>query len=66
MKQLERMSFRPALRMGRRRITVYLEGGKEGFEVWSNYSLSRNIDSPAQKLPKVGHFSTPKAIKGAR
>ncbi len=66
MKQLERMSFRPALRLGRRKITVYLEGGKNASEAWSNYGLSRNLDSPSQKLPKVGHFSTSKAVRGVK
>jgi len=66
MTQLDRMMLRPALRVGRRKIVTYLEGGKNASERWSNYSLSRGIDAPVQKLPKVGHFSTSKATRGER
>ena len=59
-KQLETIGFRPALRLGRRRIPVYLENDKKPTEVWSNYKESRGIPAPVQRLPKVGHFSTPK------
>jgi hypothetical protein len=60
MKRLENMSFRPALRLGRRKIRVFLEGGKHPSRVWSNYSLARGIPAPVQKMPKVGHFSEAK------
>jgi len=60
MKQLEFTSFRRALRLGRRKIGVYLGGGKKPTMVWSNYALSRGLPAPVQKMPKVGHFSTPK------
>ena len=59
-KQMETISFRSALRLGRRKIPVYLENDKKPTEVWSNYSNSRGIVTPVQRLPKVGHFSTPK------
>lgn len=59
MKKLEQRSLRPALRLGRRKIKVYLEGSKRAERVWSNYRLSRGIPVPVQKLPKVGHFSVP-------
>ena len=61
MKQLEAHLFRPALRLGRRPIKVYLEGSKQSSYLWSNYSLSRDMPRPVQKRPKVDHFSTPKA-----
>jgi hypothetical protein len=60
MKKLEERSFRKALRLGRRRIKVYLENDRKPTRVWSNYTLSRGVPMPAQKLPKVGHFSDPK------
>ena len=60
MKQLERQGFRPALRLGRRKIKVYLEGSKRPSRVWSNYTLSRDMPRPSQKLPKVDHFSVPR------
>jgi hypothetical protein len=62
-KQMETMSFRPALRLGRRKIRVFLEGSKNPSRVWSNYTLSRGLVAPVQRLPKVGHFST---LKGDR
>ena len=61
MKQLEFQSFRPALRLGRRHIKVMLQNDKTPTHVWSNYDLSRGMPRPVQRLPKVGHFSTPKA-----
>ena len=61
MKQLEIRGFRPALRLGRRHINVRLGGGKTTTGVWSNYSLSRGLPAPSQRMPRVGHFSTPKS-----
>ena len=60
MKKLETQSFRPALRLGRREIRVYLQNDKTPTGVWSNYSLSRDIPAPVQRMPRVGHFSVPK------
>lgn len=60
MKQLETMMFRPALRLGRREIKVNLHGDRLPTRIWSNYSLSRDMDRPVQRMPKVGHFSVPK------
>ncbi len=59
-KRLETIGFRVALRLGRRKIPVYLENDKKPTEVWSNYTGSRDILAPIQRLPKVGHFSTPR------
>jgi hypothetical protein len=42
---------------------VYLEGDKKPSRVWSNYTNSRGLVVPVQKMPKVGHFST---LKGDR
>jgi hypothetical protein len=59
-KQMEALSFRKALRLGRRAIKVYLENDKLPTRVWSNYSLSKGIPVPVQRMPKVGHWSVPK------
>ena len=59
-KRLETMGFRKVLRLGRRKIRVFLENDKRPTMVWSDYSSSRGLVAPVQKLPKVGHFSTPK------
>jgi hypothetical protein len=59
-KQLEALSFRKALRLGRHKIKVYLHGSKKAEYVWSNYHMSREIPVPSQKMPKVGHHSVPK------
>ncbi len=59
-KKLEEQGFRKALRLGRRKIRVFLEGSKKPSRIWSNYSTSRDILIPCQKLPKVGHFSESK------
>lgn len=61
MKQLKTQGFRRALRLGRRHIKVRLQGDKTPSHIWSNYSLSRGMIRPVQRMPKVGHFSTPKA-----
>ncbi len=58
--KMEELSFRKALRLGRRKIRVFLEGSKHPSRVWSNYSLSRDMPCPVQKIPKVGHFSESK------
>lgn len=60
MKQLEAQGFRKALRMGRRTIRVHLQGSKQATYSYSNYSLSKGLDRPVQRRPKVGHFSVPK------
>jgi hypothetical protein len=61
MKKLERQGFRPALRLGRRPVYLYLYGdGNTPTRVFSNYSLSRDIPAPVQRAPKVGHDSRPK------
>lgn len=62
-KKMEDQGFRKALRLGRRKIRVFLQHDKRASHVWSNYSLSRGIQAPVQKLPKVGHFSEPKATR---
>ncbi len=59
-KQIERIGFRDTLRLGRRPISVYLENDKRPTEVWSNYSMSRDIARPVQRMPRVEHNSTPK------
>ena len=59
-KRLETMGFRKALRLGRRKIRVFLENDKKPTRVWSNYSMSRDLPAPTQKMPKVGHDSAPK------
>jgi hypothetical protein len=59
-KQMETMSFRPALRLGRRKIRVFLQGSNKASRVWSNYHLSRGIPAPVQRMPEVGHFSEAK------
>lgn len=64
MKQLERLSLEPALRLGRRHIKVNLHGSKMPEYIWSNYSMSRGIDQPVQRMPKVGHFSVPRKDRG--
>jgi hypothetical protein len=60
-KQMEAMSFRKALRLGRRQIRVWLQGDKKPSRVWSSYHLARGVEAPVQRMPKVGHFSIPKA-----
>jgi hypothetical protein len=59
-KQMEAIGFKAALRLGRRKIRVFLENDKKPSMVWSNYHLSRGIPAPVQRTPKVGHFSQPK------
>ena len=63
MRQLENISFRPALRLGRRQIPVYLQGDKHPTLAWSNYNLARDIEHPVQKMPKVGHCSLRKSLR---
>jgi hypothetical protein len=58
--KLDNIGFRKALRLGRRKIRVFLENDKRPSRLWSNYDNSRGIPRPVQKLPKVGHFSVPK------
>jgi hypothetical protein len=60
MKKLEIQSFKPALRLARRKMRVYLENDKRPSYIWSNYSNSRDMPIPIMKMPKVGHFSIPK------
>ncbi len=60
MKRLEQQSYRAATRLGRRPIRLYAGKDKTRTGVWSNYSFSRDIPVPVQKMPKVGHFSVPK------
>jgi hypothetical protein len=62
MKRLEQQGFRPALRLGRRPMYMYLHGDKTGHptRVFSNYSLARDFPTPVQRSPKVGHDSRPK------
>lgn len=52
MKKLEFQGFRPALRLGRRKIKVYVQNDKKPTKVWSNYALSRDIPVPVQRVPK--------------
>ena len=59
-KRMETMGFRPALRLARRKVKVWLENDKKPSRVWSNYDKSRGIERPIQRLPKVGHFSVPR------
>ena len=59
-KQLETMGFRKALRLGRRKIRVFLENDKRPTRIWSNYRMARDLTAPVQKMPKVGHDSIPK------
>ncbi len=61
MKQLETQGFRRAIRLGRRHIKVMLHGDRMPSHVWSNYDMARNMERPVQRMPKVGHFSTPRA-----
>lgn len=61
MKQLEQQGMRAALRLGRRHIRVNLQGSKQATYMWSDYSMSRDIERPVQRRPKVDHFSVPKA-----
>ena len=61
---LERRSLRVALRLGRRHIKVNLHGSKMPEYIWSDYSMSRGIDVPVQRMPKVGHFSVPRKDRG--
>lgn len=64
MEQLERRNMRAVLRLGRRHIKVNLNGSKMPEHIWSNYSMSRGIDMPVQRMPKVGHFSVPRKDRG--
>ena len=60
MRQLENMWFRPALRLARREIPMFLQKDKNLTLAWSNYDLSRGIQRPIQKMSKVGHWSLPR------
>ena len=64
MSPMEYLMFRKALRLGRRTIKVYLSGSKKPERIWSNYSLSRGLTHPIQRMPRVGHFSVPRKERG--